>query len=157
MKLKAIPFLLLGFIIACNNNHGYKFWDISKFNLVDTALKNNEPIKLFYSSRGPNNNDDFDYYFHIIAISLKTGDTVNILTPVEHGFTLEDKEKEFNYFDRNDIATRNLYLSRDEPQKDYSTKKIQKVARDPNFDKIADNKFPTVIGTIGVSYKSNSQ
>ena len=76
---------------------------------------------------------------------------------MEHGFTLEDKEKEFNYFDRNDIATRNSYLSRDEPQKDYSNKKIQKVARDPNFDKIADNKFPTVIGTIGVSYKSNSQ
>jgi hypothetical protein len=157
MKLKVIPFLLFGCLIACNSNHGYKFWDISKFNIVDTALKDNEPIKLLYLSKGPDNNDDFDYYFHIVAVSLKTGDTVNILTPVENGFTLEDKEKEFNYFDKNNIATKNLYLSRDEPQKDYLNKKIQKVARDPKFDNIADNKFPTVVGAIGISYKPDAQ
>jgi hypothetical protein len=28
-------------------------------------------------------------------------------------------------------------------------KRLEKVARDPNFDFIADNDFPTIIGSIG--------
>jgi hypothetical protein len=30
-----------------------------------------------------------------------------------------------------------------------TSKKIMKVVRDPKFDNIADNKYPTVIGSIG--------
>ena len=35
----------------------------------------------------------------------------------------------------------------------FKYKKISKVARDPNFDYIADNQYPTIIGCIGTVSK----
>jgi hypothetical protein len=154
-SLLAICFLLLS---SCN---GYQFLDISKFNIVDTALKNNEEIKLLYSGRGPDNNKDLEYYIQIIAVSQKTGDTVNILTPVDNGFSMDDKDKVFNYFDQNNIASK-LILMDSEKLTDINNvneasktapKKIMKVARDPKFDRIANNNYPTVIGSIGTTSK----
>jgi hypothetical protein len=154
-SLLAICFLLLS---SCN---GYQFLDISKFNIVDTALKNNEEIKLLYSGRGPDNNKDLEYYIQIIAVSQKTGDTVNILTPVDNGFSMDDKDKVFNYFDQNNIASK-LILMDSEKLTDMNNvneaskaapKKIMKVARDPKFDRIANNNYPTVIGSIGTTSK----
>jgi hypothetical protein len=153
-----IAFLIL-FFTSCNN--GYKFWDISKFNIVDTALANNEEIKLIYSSRAPDNNEDLKYYIQIVAVSQKSGDTVNILTTVENGFTINDKDKVFNFFDQNNMATQ-LIQSDLEKIKDpenvndinsNASKRILKVARDPKFDNIADNNYPTVIGSIGTISK----
>ncbi|MDP2175728.1 MAG: hypothetical protein Q8K70_07435 [Bacteroidota bacterium] len=34
---------------------------------------------------------------------------------------------------------------------------INKVARDPDFNDIADNNYPTVFGTIGTYSKSNEE
>ena len=139
-----MTFLIL-FLSSCN--HGYKFWDISKFSIVDSALKDKEEIKLLYSSRGPDNNEDLKYYIQIVAVSQKTGDTVNILTTVNNGISMDDKNKVFNYFDQNNFVSKSI-------QNDTKKlKDITKVARDPKFDNIADNKFPTVIGTIGTVEK----
>jgi len=138
-------------IICCNQ---YKYWDISKFKLDSTALSDNEEIKLLYTSRGPGNNEDRDYYIQVIAISQKSGDTVNILTTAENGFTLNDKDKVYNYFDQNNIAFKigqgNLEKLNINDINKTAIKKITKVARDPKFDFIADNNFPTVIGVIGI-------
>ena len=147
------------FLTSCNN--GYKFWNISKFNIVDSALKDNEEIKILYSSGGPDNNKDFKYYIQIVAVSQKTGDTVNILTVVDNGFSMVDKDKVFNYFDQNNFASKVILM---DPEKltDVDNvneiskkvpKHITKVARDPKFDDIADNNYPTVIGSIGTTSK----
>ena len=129
--------------------------------MVDSALKDNEEIKLLYSSRAPDNNKDLDYYVHLIAVSQKTGDTVNILTTVENYLTNDDKDKIYNYFDQNNIITKvsqqDLSKIKNMESVDKATKdipkKITKVARDPQFDHIADNRFPTVIGSIGTKSK----
>lgn len=97
MKILSVVAIYSLLLLSCNR--GYKFWDISKFNIVDSALHDNEEIKLFYTSQGPGNNKDLEYYVHIIGISQKTGDTVNILTPVNNGFTIDDLDKVYNYFD----------------------------------------------------------
>ena len=154
----ALTFLIFVFT-SCD--HGYEFWDISKFNIVDTALKDNEEIKLLYSSRGPGNNKDLDYYIQIVAVSQKTGDTVNILTAVENGFAVDDGDKIFNYFDPDNLATKIIQSDMDKLKNLENVdevsksvpKKISKVARDPKFDDIADNDFPTVIGSIGATSK----
>lgn len=159
--MKILSFLTICslFLISCNK--GYKFWEVSKFNIVDSALKDNEEIKLLYTSRGPGNNKDLEYYVHVIAVSQKTGDTVNILTPLDNGFSMDDLDKVYNYFDQNNLMTQ-VVLANPENLVDADKvnnagtnlqKKITKVARDPQFDMIADNKFPTVIGSIGTTSK----
>lgn len=141
--LKAICTLSVS-VLLLSCNHGYKFWDVSKFNIVDTALKDNEEIKLLYCSSGPDNNKDKAYYIQVVAVSQKSGDTVNILTTLNNGFTIEDKDKVFNYFDQNNPVSKSL-------QGDI--REIRRVAIDTDFDHIAENKYPAVIGTIGVFSK----
>ena len=159
MRTISVVILYTLFLTSCNN--GYKFWNISKFNIVDTALKDNDEIKLLYSSGGPGNNKDLEYYIQIVAVSQKTGDTVNILTPVDNGFSLDDEDKIFNYVDQNNIASKLIIVDPEklkniddvnEASKNVP-KKITKVARDPKFDNIADNNYPTVIGSIGTTSK----
>ena len=102
-----------------------------------------------------------EYYIHLIAVSQKTGDTVNILTPVDNGLTMDDQDKVFNYFDQNNPATKMMFMNQEnlkdiekirEAQKTVP-KKITKVVRDTQFDMIADNSYPTVIGAIGTVTK----
>lgn len=159
MKILSIAAFCSFLLISCTK--GYKFWDISKFNIVDTALKDNEEIKILYTSRGPGNNEDLEYYIQLVAVSQKTGDTVNILTPVDNGLTMDDQDKVFNYFDQNNPATKMILMHPEnlqdiekinEAQKAVP-KKITKVARDTRFDMIADNNYPTVIGAIGTTSK----
>ncbi len=148
-------------IIGCGNR--FEFWDISKFRMDNTALEDNEEIKLIYTSRGPDFNKDLKYYIHLIAVSQKTGDTVNILTTADNGLTMEDKDKVFNFFNQDNFITKLAQLD-SEKLKDIkhiddinSTefKKNDKVARDPKFDDIADNNYPTIIGVIGATTMNN--
>ncbi len=127
----------------------------------ETALKNEEEVKIIYTSRGPDYNQDLKYYVHLIAISQESGDTVNILSTGVHGLTKKDEHKVFNYFNENSLVSKLNQMNSDElnniesfdkikniePKIEYQL--INKVARDPKFDDIADNNYPTVIGLIG--------
>lgn len=161
MKLVSIFTLFIVFLTACSGSKSYSFWEISKFNLVASALKDNEEIKILYSSRGPDNNEQLEYYIHLVAVSQKTGDTVNVLTPVHNNFSMDDQDKVFNYFDQNNIVSKLLVMDKEKLNdvdnvnelNKTTPKKIKKVARDPVFDHIADNNYPTVIGTVGTNSK----
>jgi len=48
MKLFCSLTVCMSLLVSCN--HGYKFWDTAKFNIVDTALTDGEEIKLLYWS-----------------------------------------------------------------------------------------------------------
>lgn len=153
--MKQVSFVLFCILLLSSCSH-YKFWDISRFNISDSALKENEEIKILYTSRGPDANKNQEYYIHIIAVSQQSGDTVNILTTVDNGFTQEDKDKVFNFISQNNEAAK-YFLMDPEKFKDVkhlndlpqtSPKKITKVVRDPDFDNFANNKYPTVIGFI---------
>lgn len=165
MKItNTIPLIIVLFTSSCtfiNNQNTYEFWNISKFNIDNNALIDSEEIKLLYSSRGPDYNKDLEYYFHLIAVSQKTGDTVNILTTVNNGFKTDEAENVYNFFNQDNIITKMMQMNSDSSKKmnhidDYNNfkyKKISKVARDPNFDYIADNQYPTIIGCIGTVSK----
>lgn len=68
---------------------------------------------------------------------------MNILTPINNGFKQTDGDRTFIFVSKNNIAYNQLQNTLDN--------KISKVARDPAFDKIADNTYPTVIGMVGSS------
>jgi len=131
MKFFIVLTIAFAFLItACSSK--YKYWDISKFNIDNHVLQPLEEIKLLYSSRAPEYDNDRKYYIHIVVESQKTGDTINILTTANNVFVQQDGGKIFNFLpDEN------------------TTDHFQKVARDPEYDHIADNNFPTVIGGIG--------
>lgn len=149
--------LLTLFIISCGSN--YKFWEVSKFKIDNTALEDDEEIKLLYTSQGPDYNKELKYYIQLIVVSQKTGNTVNILTTADNGITMEDKDKIFNFFNQDNIISKLIQMDSDNI-KDFKNvddinkaemKKIDKVARDPKFDYIADNNYPTIIGAIGTT------
>lgn len=165
MRQIAFLSLLLAIILmSCGSN--YEYWDISKFQIDNTALEDQEEIILLYSSRGPDGNKDLEYYIHMVAVSQETGDTVNILTVAANGITMSDKDRVFNFFNQENVAshvTTNIVqmdmenltdINHIDDLKDVEPKKITKVARDPAFDDIADNNFPTIIGVIGITTKN---
>ena len=135
----------------------YKYWDLSKFNMDNKALCEDEEIKLLYSSRAPQAIVTQDCYIHLIVISQKTGDTVNVLTSVDNGLSMEDKDKVFNFFSQDNIAFKIAQRDPDdlgdiksaEDIDKIKIRKFNKVARDPEFDCLADNTYPTIIGIIG--------
>ena len=158
--IKTFRLILLALLFfSCETQ--YEYWNISKFNMDETALENEEEVKIIYTSRGPDYNQDLKYYVHLIAISQKSGDTVNILSTGVYGLTKDDEHKVFNYFNENSLISKLSQMDQGklndikhvdkmnelEPQVEY--KLINKVARDPKFDDIADNDHPTVIGLIG--------
>lgn len=162
MNLKPIYITVLLTIILTSCGSKYEYWDISKFNIDNSSLEDNEEIKLLYTSRGPDNNKNLEYYIQLIAISQKTGDTVNILTTADNGITMSDKNKVFNFFNQDNVVSKLSQMDFesiknikhvDEIDK-MKTSKINKVARDPNFDNLADNDFPTIIGSIGTMTKN---
>lgn len=135
----------------------YKYWNFSKFRIDNKALGEDEEIKLLYSSRAPQFITTQDYYIHLIVISQKTGDTVNVLTPVDNGLNMEDKGKVFNFFSQNNSAFKIGQMDPNDLRDIKSAEdinkikinKFNKVARDPAFDYLTDNTYPTIIGAIG--------
>lgn len=156
MRNKLAFGLLVIIMFSCSSNSKYEYWNLSEFNLSENALADNEKIKLVYSSRAPDNNEDFEYYIHLIVVSQESGDTVNVLTTANNGFKKEDAEKVFNFFNKDNVVTKISQSDMEDIEnitadklKNTPLRNITKVARDPDFDYLADNDFPTVIGSIG--------
>lgn len=152
--MKAKLFLIL-ITIACVSCSKYDFWDVSKFKIEENVLSNNEEVKIVYSSQSPDKNTDLDYYIHLIVVSQKSKDTINVLTTYNNRFKQNDKYETFTFKNKNDIITKLLQSDLKNFEKldlnninNNQIKKISKVARDPDFDYIADNSFPSIIGFI---------
>lgn len=149
-----ISFLLVFIYLTTGCTNNYEYWDISKFKMNPTALDDNEEVKILYSSGGPDSNEYLEYYIHLIVVSQKTGDTVNVLTTMQNGFDISKEDKVFNYLNQDNPITK-LMQTDLEKIKDADKinrtklKDIKKVARDSKFDYIANNNYPTVIGVLG--------
>jgi hypothetical protein len=165
MKLRSIYITGLITILLGSCGNKYEYWDISKFKMVDNALESGEEIKLIYTSQGPDQNIKLEYYIHLIAVSQKTGDTVNILTTADNGLRVNEGDKIFNFFNKDDIGTKIIQMDAEtlksiehiDDLNKTKLKTINKVARDPKFDNIADNTFSTVIGSIGTMTKTSDE
>ena len=93
-----------------------------------------------------------------MVVSQETGDTINILTAANNDLKEGDQNSVYTYFDQNNPISKIMLMNSEKMKEiknvddinNIEVKEITKVARDPKFDYIADNKFPTVIGTIGI-------
>ncbi len=129
----------------------YEYWDVSQFNINESILDDQEDVTLIYSSGSPDKSE-VDFYVHLVVVSDASGDTVNILSPVSNRFTQNDLNTTFTFSDQHSAAVKaiqNLDNLKEENLNKVNFKEYSKVARDPKFDFIADNKFPTTIGMIG--------
>jgi hypothetical protein len=159
-KLNLLSFVLflVGLLSACSK---YETFDISDFRMDASALKNGEEIRVIYASQGPDENKAREYYYHVIAVSQLDGDTVNILTLGNSVYSDALKDSVFNFINDSLVLSVmegiNLETINEEGYLTDSLKSIRntplpkptKVARDPKFDYIAKNKYPTLIGIIG--------
>jgi len=121
-----------------------------------SALKDGEHIKLIFAFIGDANHDADKYYDQIIVVSQETGDTCNILVPVNHALKHDDGDKVFNYFSPENPMAKLFMFDTGEPRSLTnidSTKvefpKYQKVAYDSKYRALLNNKHPTVLGLIG--------
>ncbi|MBT3422325.1 MAG: hypothetical protein HOD63_17355 [Bacteroidetes bacterium] len=158
MKKILYTLLLLLIILGCTKK--YRFWEIDKFNIIENGLEDNEEVSVIYYSRGPLNKKSQDqFYTHAIVISSISNDTLNILT--FPNFDLDNVSSGNNILVYNDhpVIEKLIPNLEDFPEdmqekidaidaKKVSWGTYHKVARDPEFDKIADNNFRTVIGSL---------
>ena len=157
--MRKIYFTILIFsfiLISCKEK--YDFWNINIFKIEKSALSDNEEVKLLYTSNGPDENQARKYYYHLIVISQKTGDTINVLTASQNGFNEDSINEVFNFYDDKNIITiithnkvdiNSLSGKNVSETESIQLKKINKVARDKDYDYLADNNYATVIGSIG--------
>jgi len=150
------PYLIttIFLILLSSCSDPYTYWDVSHFNMNENILAEQEKVTLIYSSRGPDK-AEVDFYIHLVVVSKESGDTVNILSPFSNRFTQKDADKVFKFSGKESMALKaiqeiqNEDILKDVDLNNVSFVKYDKVARDPKFDFIADNDFPTTIGIIG--------
>ena len=157
--MKKTTYLILTLITLVSCSSKYEFWDVNKFNISEDALVDNEKVTVIYYSRGPFNDEvEHGFYTHAIVISNTSLDTLNVLT-----FPNSDLD---NISPNNNVLTYNNHpiisdlvsdinlpkemadkIMEMDPQKTTWEKHL-KVARDPEFDDVADNNHETVIGSL---------
>lgn len=159
MKYKILTILLVSLSIACTQKPVY--WKLSDFNLKDGALLKNEPVRLLYVHQGFSDDESGPVFTHIVVVSQITGDTVNVLSRQDGEFKNDAGNKEFmflqeevaaaylaeRHYDKIPQSKANISL---ENLKNAYMNRPQIVARDPKFDNLAYNKYPTVFGGVGI-------
>jgi len=161
MKTHYIIVLAIILAVACGSI--YEYWDVSKFNMVENALEDNEEVKVIYSSRTPSNEKERDYYIHLVVVSQKTGDTVNILSTFYNRFSETDFNETFIFFNEDNLASKFTIMTKEQISEGMNINDFpegaspKKVVRDPSYDYIADNNYPTVIGVIGIASENKDQ
>ncbi len=158
MKTKLILILSLISLISCEES--YKYWDISKFDIDTNALSEGEKIKLLYYSNSPDENSEKNYFLHLIAVSLESNDTINILTTSKNFITQNSGNDIYTFIPENSIVSKvmaNVRLEKPvnhiDELKTFNEKRPDKVVRNVKFDTIAINEYKSIIGHIGKSSK----
>lgn len=72
--------LLLATFIASSCNNQFSYRDISEFSIDTSVLHNGDSVEIIYSSGGPMDETSNKHLFHVVAVSLKTNDTINLLS-----------------------------------------------------------------------------
>jgi len=105
---------------------------------------------------GSTDNREDKYYNQLIAVSQESGNTCNILVPVNHGLVQTDGDKIFNYFSPENQSTKFGFIDPEMLATVTNIASVQaefpmynKVIYDDKYDGWLKNNLPTVIGLIG--------
>jgi len=162
----SLLFILILIVFSACTDKTYEYWDISEFNITKDALKDGEKLKLLYTSQGPGINEDKEHYYHYVAISKETGDSVNILTT--QSIQLDKLKKNSNNIIFVSLAGQAIdfvqginnehikdeqlseMLANIDSTESEINLNIKKVVRDPDFDDFAKNDHPAIVGFLGI-------
>jgi hypothetical protein len=143
-------------LFACQEDREY--WEIDHFNLVENALDEGEKFKVIYYLMLAQNDNKENAFNHYIVISEETGDTVNILSngasPIDGPdeiYSFSSKHENLIVAMLNNEIKDGRYESVEDVigKPDVIITKGRKVLRDRKFDDLANNNFPTIIGSLG--------
>lgn len=138
----------------------YEFWPVEKFKMDKDGLHDNELVTVLYYSRGPHDDEvDKGFYRHAVVVAQESNDTINVLTfpnPVLDNLTPSNRTLVYNDHPVVKKVVPNIDELPEEMRRriesidttNISWPKYSVVARDPQFDHIADNHFKTVIGSL---------
>lgn len=154
MKQIIISLLLVLIATSCSE---YSFRSIDEFVFDETALHDEEYVKIIYSSGAPDDGVSVDYYVHMIGVSQETNDTVNIFTTSTY---MVDAGKLFYYFISENTDSgklfKNLQKVIDGAQlSDLSDDKLEKVVSNRNGQDWEINDYPTICGTLATDIKKS--
>lgn len=131
--------------------------DISEFNMDTSALRENERIEILCASDQLFPTDKVDYYVHAVAVSLETGDTVNIFTTGVMSINENNRITEFHSAE-SDVAK--IFQNMDKIEegvnvKDLKSNKFTKVYSDPEFISLKTTHFPSIVGLLGGEWSTS--
>ena len=153
-------FLALLLLFSSCKKNKVTYWDINHFTISDSIIAEDEEVKLLYYSNGIDNDVNKEYYYHFVLYSTSTLDTFNLLNPYKLAIKENDGSKVFKFVPENspvykilnnieDIGNiSNQDINQLIPSDSTTIQRRKKVFRDPNFDAISINNYPTIIGTI---------
>jgi hypothetical protein len=145
-KLLVYTLPLYVFAVGCSSSP--KYTDVSKYNLRPDALEDGEQIKIIAGVIGNKSRRDEVFYNVLVAVSQRTGDTINILIDVDPAVRESDTATVYNYIAPTNMAYKMLKNSiNEEKGKIVSTPKH--VVYIQASDEVVDMSNPTVIGMIG--------
>lgn len=157
MTFKSIFLFCFFLFLLSSCSDDYEFTDISSFKFDNSALEDDEAIKIIYFSDGPDYNQDRTYYYHYIVVSQKTGKTVNVLSTDNIGASPSNRDKVYNFFSDGSDFTKLIKLDKSALKQvenineleNFEPKKFRDVVRNLNYPELNYQSYPTVIGIIG--------
>lgn len=124
---------------ACNSAK-YDYLPVSDFKIDMDALENGDTVKVISFSDGPWNNNEGEFYYQYIVVSKRTGDTVRVLAPYNHG--LENDTKTF--IDGKSV----LHTTRQDGTKGEILFNAEKVVYNKKDGPVLNEKYSTTIGLL---------
>lgn len=149
---------LLIFVTACSNatkDLDQFMVDISEFTIVDGVLKDGDSVEILGASGNITEDVKMSFYNLVVVRSLRTGDTVNVLTT---SFSQQDLDDGITRFFSNASFVGKLLedsqLRDEEGESSFDVqhlkaKTFKKVLYDTDYIQVNVKHYPSITGTLG--------
>jgi len=125
--------------------------DLSTIEIDSSALKDEEPVSVFYFSDGPQKDGSIEDYFYRYQVTTMEDKRVNVLSPFKIDVNGQNYMKYFYRIDSEmAIVIQGIlnFSSKDGYRVDMTKANIQKVVCNRHYKKVENNDYPTIIGFI---------
>lgn len=127
--------------------------DTSEFNIDSTLLKDGDYVDILGASGKLNKLQNLDFYNLVVVRSVKTGDTINVLSS-NFFFNSQSRRTQFVSAFTTNGKIIDLVLNNRENIEDFNVNEVKvqlydKVFYDYDYIQLDVRKYPAVVGTFG--------
>ena len=129
------------------------FVDVSECTLVDSLLKDGDVLEILASSGNISSSTKMDFYLLFLVKSLRTGDTLNVLSTNFYKARIDDPQ--VNFVSQDNVMGKiignidQINENESTPIAELKEKNFDKVYYDTDYIQVDVRKYPAVIGSIG--------